>query len=177
MKVGLEAADPGDSVNVLKNWIEKHSVDKCYCTGRDMGAAPPRQTEFRLKLPNLDFGGQLRLCEDAFQAFGFPPISPQALDILRNAAPGNLCLSVITSSDGFVRLGLLAPKPSKDVVGKLCTLMGEGQKQLNVLEGALGSQGPANVEFLYLKEGFGYGVYKEGFDVVFHYELGEERVD
>lgn len=38
-------------------------------------------------------------------------------------------------------------------------------------ESALGVSGPAYAEYQYLMKGFGYGVYKEGFDIVFHYEV------
>jgi len=40
----------------------------------------------------------------------------------------------------------------------------------------LGVDGPAFVEFQYLKEGFGYGVYPEGFDIVLHYSVSEPNV-
>ena len=85
-----------------------------------------------------------------------------------------ICLSVITSSEGFVRLGLLSPKPSKSTVLKLCEIAGAQQDALGTFEGALGTNGPAYAEYQYLKEGFGYGVYKEGFDIVFHYVAGNE---
>lgn len=179
IKLALEAADPGEPATKLKQWADKHSIDKCYAVGRDMGAAPPRQTEFRIRLPNMDFTNQLRLCIDAYESFGFPPIPQDAMELLKKAAPPHLCISVITSSDGFVRLGLLAPKPSTDTVVKLCTLTGGGgaHNQLAALEGAIGGDGPSYVEYQFLKEGFGYGVYKEGFDVVFHYDIGEEKTD
>ena len=81
-------------------------------------------------------------------------------------------MSVITSSEGFVRLGLLAPNPSKETVTALCELSGAGSAdQLFNFEKCLGANGPDSVEYQYLMEGFGYGVYKEGFDVVFHYKV------
>jgi hypothetical protein len=43
-----------------------------------------------------------------------------------------------------------------------------------VLQRSLGINGPEYAEYQYLSKGFGYGVYKEGFDVVFHYKVGEE---
>ncbi len=32
-------------------WAESHEIMSVYTVGRDMGAAPPRQTELRMKLP------------------------------------------------------------------------------------------------------------------------------
>lgn len=71
-------------------------------TVRDMGAAPPRQTELRFKLPGTDFTNQLRIAMDAFFAFGFPAISEEALAALRRAEGGEaICISVIISSEGM----------------------------------------------------------------------------
>lgn len=179
LKLALEAADPGEPPTKLKQWADRYSVDKCFSIGRDMGAAPPRQTEFRIKVPGRTVDEQLRIASDAYDIFQFPHIPSEAMTILRNSNPSYLCLSIITSSEGFVRLGLLTPKPSTDTVVKLCTLAaGPGaHSSLASLEGQIVAEGPAFVEYQYLKEGFGYGVYKEGFDIVFHYDLGEETYD
>jgi hypothetical protein len=136
-----------------------------------MGAAPPRQTEIRLKLPGSDFNAQLRVARDAFFAFGFPEIGEDALAVIRRAgseANGPICLSVITSSDGFVRLGLLLPKPSHEIVSSLCQLSQASVDDISRFQNALASSGPAYAEYQYLMKGFGYGVYKEGvFPVTF----------
>jgi len=176
-KMAVEASDPGDPSKKFTEWAEKHSVDKCFSVGRDMGAAPPRQTELRLKLPGSDFSSQLNVALDAFTMFGFPALPENALAVLHEHKPNGLCLSVITSSEGFVRLGLMAPKPNTDTVLKLCTIAGANNQELAAFEGSLGAEGPSFVEYQYLMQGFGYGVYKEGFDIVFHYNVGEETND
>eukprot|EP00009_Paramoeba_aestuarina_P003717 CAMPEP_0201512680 /NCGR_PEP_ID=MMETSP0161_2-20130828/4883_1 /ASSEMBLY_ACC=CAM_ASM_000251 /TAXON_ID=180227 /ORGANISM="Neoparamoeba aestuarina, Strain SoJaBio B1-5/56/2" /LENGTH=465 /DNA_ID=CAMNT_0047908615 /DNA_START=37 /DNA_END=1434 /DNA_ORIENTATION=- len=176
MKMAIEAADPGDPSKKVLEWSEKHHVEKCFSVGRDMGAAPPRQTEIRVSLPGDSFDSQLHIAEDAFSMFDFPPIPDSSLEVLKEWKPNGLCLSVITSSEGFVRLGLMAPSPSTERVVKFCQLVDAGNEQIASLEGALGSEGPEFVELQYLKAGFGYGVYKEGFDVVFHYHAGEEKI-
>ncbi len=51
LSLALEAADPGEPTVKVKEWGAKHGIDKCFSIGRDMGAAPPRQTEMRVKLP------------------------------------------------------------------------------------------------------------------------------
>jgi len=145
-----------------------------------MGAAPPRQTELRIKVPGADSSEQVRIGLDAFSSFGFPPFPDEAARILRESKPEHLALSVITSSEGFVRLGLLAPKPSTQTVLALCEIAGGKKDELATFEASLGTDGPdgpAFVEYQFLIKGFGYGVYKEGFDIVFHYQVGEERSD
>lgn len=178
LKLAIEASDAGDPTRKVTEWAEQNNATMCFSVGRDMGAAPPRQTEIRLKLPGGDFNSQLRVAMEAFFAFGFPAIPEDALGIIRRAGSdggGAICMSVITSSDGFVRLGVLLPKPNEEIVSSLCALMGANHEDIVRFQGALQSQGPAYAEYQYLMKGFGYGVYKEGFDIVFHYMAGEDR--
>lgn len=177
LKQAIEAADEGEPSRIVNEWAEKHGVDKSYSVGRDMGAAPPRQTEIRMRLPGADFQTQLKIGLDAFTAFDFPPLPTNALSILQETNEAGICMSVITSSEGFVRLGLLVPKPSQETVKKLCSISGANYEDLFELEQGLGTSGPYFAEYQFLKEGFGYGVYKEGFDIVFHFLVGTETVD
>lgn len=50
LSLALEAADPGEPSVKVKEWATKNNIDKVYSVGRDMGAAPPRQTEIRVRL-------------------------------------------------------------------------------------------------------------------------------
>jgi len=183
LKLAVEAADQGEAIKKFCEWAETKGVVTVYAVGRDMGAAPPRQTEMKFKLPGADFNEQLRNGCDAFSAFGFPAIPDDALELLKKVnATQPLCMSVITSSEGFVRLGLLVPKPATDIVLGMCAISGgqnnnHNNDEMAAFEGSLGSEGPAYVEYQYLMKGFGYGVYKEGFDIVFHYHVGEERAE
>lgn len=175
MKTALESTDPGEPSRKVQEWAEKHHIEKCYSVGRDMGAAPPRQTELRIRLPGADFSAQLAVAMDAYVMFNFPQPPEGAMQVLNELKPSmGMNLSIITSSEGFVRLGLLIPKPPTTVVAKLCSVVNATNDELAALEGSLGTDGPTWVEYQFLKEGFGYGVYKEGFDVVFHYHVGDE---
>lgn len=172
VKFALEACDNGDARNKLAAWAESNGITRCTSVGRDMGAAPPRQTEITFFLPGQSFEEQLERGLSAYSDFGFPPIVDDALEILRKSGHPGLSLSVITSSEGFVRLGLVAPNPSQDIVRALCELSGAGSsEQIFTFEKSLGCSSAHSVEYQFLNSGFGYGVYKEGFDVVFHYQL------
>jgi len=179
LNMAIEAADPGEPSKKVSEWATKNSVTKAWSVGRDMGAAPPRQTEIRVSLPGNSRSRQIEIGIDAFSSFGFPPLNDNALAILNEGddSDAGLSLSVITSSEGFVRLGLMSPRPNKDVVQRLCGIVGANPDDLFEFQNALGSSGPAYVEYQFLKEGFGYGVYKEGFDIVFHYDVGSEGAD
>jgi hypothetical protein len=178
LNLAIEASDAGDPTRKVTEWATQNNASMCFSVGRDMGAAPPRQTEIRLKLPGGDFNAQLRVAMDAFFVFGFPAIPEDALAVIRRAGSegaGAICMSVITSSDGFVRLGVLLPKPTPDIVGSLCQLVQASHDDIQRFQVALESSGPSFAEYQYLMKGFGYGVYKEGFDIVFHYMVGEDR--
>jgi len=181
LDMAMEAADPGDSTARLRQWTSKHQVTNCFVIGRDMGAAPPRQTEFRFQLPSHSFDQQLQIVLDAYTHFDFPSPDSEALDLLRKLSPSYMNVSIVTSSEGFVRFGLIIPKPTKDMVIKLCEISNKSSDGYNLISSLEKSidmeEGPAFVEYQFLKEGFGYGVYNEGFEVIFHYDLGEERVD
>lgn len=178
LNLAIEASDAGDPTRKVTEWAAQNNATMCFSVGRDMGAAPPRQTEIRLKLPGGDFNAQLRVAMDAFFVFGFPAIPEDALSVIKRAGGegnGPICMSVITSSDGFVRLGVLLPRPSHDIVASLCQLVQASHEDIQRFQGALASTGPAFAEYQYLMKGYGYGVYKEGFDIVFHYMVGEDR--
>ena len=101
LKLAVEAADPGDAVKTFVEWSERHGVGNAFAVGRDMGAAPPRQTEIRFKLPGNSFEDHVSIAMDAFTTFGFPQIPDDAVKVLRESkATEPCCLSVITSSEG-----------------------------------------------------------------------------
>lgn len=170
IKFALEAADQGDAVDIFTEWAQQHNITQCIAVGRDMGAAPPRQTEIRCMLTGSTFDAQLSVGLSAYEAFGVPIIPEDVQSMIRDHQRPGLALSIITSSEGIVRLGLLFPQPPKSLVSSLCNLSGvPSTSSLFNFEAALGVAGPEWVEFQYLMKGFGYGVYNEGFDVIFHY--------
>ena len=171
--LSLTAGDAGESIDAIQTWAVKHDVTVCNSVGRDMGAAPPRQTEFIFHLPGTDVNAQTQMALDAVTAFGFPPISPDAEAILRASVIPEIGLSVISSSQGFVRVGILVPRPDEATVDKLCAISRASPDGIHELETAIKSSGPQFAELQYLMEGFGYGVYEEGFDIVFHYSMSQ----
>lgn len=171
IKLALAAGDAGDPTELVAEWCTNNNVEQSFSVGRDMGAAPPRQTEIFLKLPGNDVNSQIELALDAFSTFQFPAIPEGALNVLREKSNVGICLSVITSAEGFVRLGILVPTPSTDCVNELCSIVNASSSEIHALESAVQVNGPTFVEYQHLTEGYGYGVYNEGFDVVFHYSL------
>lgn len=176
LSLAIEAADPGEPSRLVTDWASTHKVESCFSVGRDMGAAPPRQTEIRVKLPGDTFEKQFAVAVAAFSSFGFPAIAPEVVSIFQSEKKTDLCLSIITSSEGFVRLGLMMPNPSQSAVSQFCAWSSIAVNPLSSFQNAMSSTGPAYVEYQYLKEGFGYSVYKEGPDIVFHFFVGNETI-
>eukprot|EP01105_Mastigella_eilhardi_P025079 TRINITY_DN6710_c0_g1_i1.p1 TRINITY_DN6710_c0_g1~~TRINITY_DN6710_c0_g1_i1.p1 ORF type:complete len:505 (-),score=142.40 TRINITY_DN6710_c0_g1_i1:78-1592(-) len=170
-KSGIEAADVGEASQKLLAWCEGHQVIQCYNVGRDMGAAPPRQTEMKMRLPG-DFTAAFTLALDAFSSFGMPALPDAVVTAVRASPCESISLSVITTNEGFVRIGVLLNKPAITLVHLLVDAHGNKEKVAK-LEAAVGEP-PAVLELVHLKAGYGYGVYKEGFDVMLHWHLPQE---
>jgi len=188
LKIGFEACDPdspevvagGSSSQVVKavqQWTDANNINECIYVGRDMGAAPPRQTELRIRLNQPTVADQLNVALSAFKAFKFPDVPAQFLNILRHFTNPGIILSLITSSEGFVKIGILFPQPSWNAA---LQLVDEGRKLgnqisanidvFNKLLNTFQQSGPDFIEFQYLTPGFGYNVYKEEFNVFIHYK-------
>eukprot|EP01103_Thecamoeba_quadrilineata_P007364 TRINITY_DN17251_c0_g1_i1.p1 TRINITY_DN17251_c0_g1~~TRINITY_DN17251_c0_g1_i1.p1 ORF type:complete len:346 (+),score=40.30 TRINITY_DN17251_c0_g1_i1:110-1147(+) len=175
----LEAADDGEPLTKLKNWTRKNKISHSFLLSRDMGSNPPQQTEVRFSLPGNNFEQSLATALDAWSTFGIPDIPPEALDLMKSKIENDgdcpLSLSIVMNSTDFVRMGLMCPNPSLDLIVELCRLVPANPDFLASFEGTLEIDGPTYFEFSHLMEGFGYGVYNEGFEVVFHYHIVEER--
>jgi len=160
----LEAADKGhEAFKTLKAWAEKNGHNTVYHVKRDMGAAPPRQTEFKFKLRG-SADEQAKAVKEALATFGFPEIPKDKWDILMEQRPTGIRLSVIITDEGFARVGVLIPRPSPSMIKRLCT---GDVAVLDKLERHL--RAPTFVEFFNLNSGFGYGVYMTGPAIGFHY--------
>lgn len=177
LELAVKSSDDGPATSQFERWASSKGIDVIASVGRDMGAAPPRQTEVKFAIPGGSFETQLNTALTAFPALNVPDIPNEALKIIRGQCTAGLVMSVVTSSEGMVRLGLLFPNPSKNAMQSLCNMSNASFSALMSFESALGVEktGPAFVEFQYLMRGYGYGVYKEGFDVVFHYTAGVEN--
>jgi len=167
----LKACDEGPSLAKLSEWTRVQHIQECVTVGRDMGASPPRQTEIRFPIVADNFEGRLAKAMSAYEEFGFPVLPEMYVSVLREWNPVSMELSVITSSEGFVRIGMILPDPDKKVVTQLCNNSAANPTLQMNFQGKMKIGRPAAVEFQYLMESFGYGVYNEGLNVVFHYKL------
>jgi len=175
LELSIKSSDQGPACQQFERWAQSKGIDQVFSVGRDMGAAPPRQTEIRIFVPGGNFDTQLNCALSLFPAMNVPDIPREALNIIKGQCKGGLMVSVVTSSEGTVRLGILFPHPTKQAVSSLCSFSGAQTNKFFEFQNALGGNNPTCVEFQYLMRGYGYGVYKEGFDVVFHFTAAVER--
>eukprot|EP01130_Rhizamoeba_saxonica_P006002 TRINITY_DN2377_c0_g1_i2.p1 TRINITY_DN2377_c0_g1~~TRINITY_DN2377_c0_g1_i2.p1 ORF type:complete len:399 (-),score=110.30 TRINITY_DN2377_c0_g1_i2:28-1224(-) len=169
----LLACDESATKQILTKLGEENNLE-IILMGRDMGAAPPRQTHMIFKVPGNTFDEQIQYAIETLDSFGIPQIPENALTIMREAPVPGLLMNVVSSYEGFVKVGVMVPNPTENIVNKLCCLTPGGNYDvLQKLQSSLGTS-PSYTEYLYLAQGFGYGVYKEGFDIVFHYDVGTE---
>ncbi|KAL7721298.1 PH domain-containing protein [Entamoeba marina] len=160
------------ALDTLLRWTEQRGINAVVSVGRDMGATPPRQTEFKFKVIGTN-QIKLTIIQEAVQTFNFPPLPPVLEEVLSNLGPtvGDVCVAVVTSTDGFVRFGVIISSPTASIMSKL--LESVPDVDLNKHQFMLNSFGqPIAVEYSYLNSGFGFDVYKEGIDVHVHYNLG-----
>lgn len=169
LELAIKSSDEGPACNQFERWASSKGIEVISSVGRDMGAAPPRQTEVKFNVPGDTYDQQLNVALTAYPALNVTDIPNEYLKTIRGQCSAGLVMSVVTSSEGMVRLGLLFPNPTKNAVQSLCNLSGANYENLMNFESKLGVKGPAHVEYQYLMRGYGYGVYKEGFDIVFHY--------
>jgi hypothetical protein len=173
LSAALNVPDPGDAIPKINEWASAHNVVNAVYLGRDMGAVPPRQTEIRVTLPGNDVTAQLKVALNAFELFGFESPPDHALQVMRSMTSPGIVVSIITSSEGFVRLGILMPKPTVENVHKIISISNGSQDLYEKLRKSVTKSAPTFAEFLHLKQGYGYSVYTEGFDIVFHFNLNE----
>jgi len=172
---GMEGGD--QTIRLFQSWVESNRIEDCLYIGRDMGAAPPRQTEIRIRLSQPTVADQLNVALNAMKTFRFPDVPGNMLNILRQFTNPGIILSIILSSEGFVKLGILFPSPNWnfalqliDEGRKYCTgSISSGTDVFTKLNNVFQVNVPEFIELQYLQPGFGYNVYKEDFNVLVHY--------
>ena len=173
-----DTADKCEYAEQLISWAKENGLNYLCQMGRDMGATPPRLSEFRFKLDGV-ISTIMDKVHSAFTTFGFPPMAND-VEMLFSSLPPSimfLYLCITVCSEGFVKINVLVPNPPKEIVTGFISCMNdvkENNKALHEqIENKLGRP-PMFVEYSFLKEGYGYDVYKEGPDVHVHYDLGRE---
>eukprot|EP01129_Flabellula_baltica_P014988 TRINITY_DN736_c0_g1_i1.p1 TRINITY_DN736_c0_g1~~TRINITY_DN736_c0_g1_i1.p1 ORF type:complete len:468 (-),score=103.84 TRINITY_DN736_c0_g1_i1:50-1453(-) len=182
IRMALGACDPDleeikpPPTQLISGWVESKGLTDCVYVGRDMGAAPPRQTEFRIVMKGTA-QEQLETAMSAFTGLNFPDIPENVRPLLEKNAKEGTTLSIITSSEGIVKVGILLPTPEWSNVLPLVEQGRTNSQQtastdiFQTVHEHFNCDAPQFVEYQYLSPGFGYNVYKEEFNVHLHYRM------
>jgi len=181
-KLAIEAGDSSeaedDARSIFAAWADAHNIELCTCLARDMGKSPPQQTEFRMHVPGPNTQAQLAVAMDAMSTFHFPRFPDDPLSILASSVfPEPLTLSVVICAKGFVRFGISVSHMPMDVVTDFVKCCGGKLEGINKFMVASACSAPVSVELQCLMKGYGYGVYREGFDLLLHWDIGTETRD
>jgi len=130
-----------------------------------MGANPPQHTKIRVIVPGDTYEQKMSIVINAFDYFGMQFFPDKALEIMRNK--DDMLMDIVLSSAGIVQLSLLFPNPDSKVLNKVYI----NSEVFLKIQKCLGNVEPVLIEYQHLEKGFGYGVYKEGFDVLLHYKI------
>jgi hypothetical protein len=144
-------------------------IERCHFFGRDIGATPPRQTEFRFLLPGDTLEEQLEAAQSLYNIQKVPWVSDLHIGYLQDHPPrGRLMITAIAVEESIVQISLCAPNPNEELYISLSP-PDETRPKLVELQLELGFLLPSVVEFRHLMPSFGYQVYEEGPSVHFHY--------
>ena len=173
LPIGKNAADPdgpSNCVGKMIEWAQKNGLNMVSSIGRDMGATPPRQTEFKYKVVG-PASAKINVVKDACTTFGVPAI-PEKVESALNAYTGNeITVTITTSTEGVVKVGVVIPEPNAQVLSQVVeSVTGHDIPRHQQYLNTFGQ--PVAVEYSFLTAGFGFEVYREGADVHVHYLLG-----
>jgi hypothetical protein len=156
MEKVLELAEDHTIPKELSDWMTEARVH-LEIIEQDVGLAPPRPSFLTVTVPATPSRRSLDVCLDAWQLFGFGSSPSEVESIMRQqdalvvaTFAWRMTLGVIP--DGFLRMGIIFPSPTKEHVQELISLavdateVGEKQSKLNSISGALQLQ-PSSVEY------------------------------
>jgi len=110
----IDFADPAECNVQVKQWAETYNITKCVYVSRDIGVAPPRQSEYMIKVPGETYEEQLNCCLDGVKSFLPSNYLPTSVtNVLEKFKPVGLLFFVTVTSDGFCKMGILVPSTIK----------------------------------------------------------------
>ena len=173
LNIGKNAGDlqgPANCIGKMVEWATKNGLNMISSLGRDMGATPPRQTDFKYKVVGPS-SAKLNVVKDAIAMFGFPAIPSNVENAINSYTGNEITLSIITTTEGFARLSIIIPEPNAQILSQVVeSVTGHDIQKHQQYLNTFGQ--PVAVEYSFLNQGFGFEVYREGADAHVHYLLG-----
>jgi len=158
-KESLKSLNNENMFSQFIQWMEVNNINEINYFGSDVGC-PSCNIEIRLKLKEQAVEEQLNTAILAFNYFNIPDIPINILNILRQFTKPGLILSFILSQSSCIKIGILFPNPCDDALSLL-------EKEMGEIDTTLGS--PDFIELQYLKKEYTHNLYKEGYNIYFHF--------
>ena len=92
---------------------------------------------------------------------GFPYPPEEAVEVLKKSKELDVMISITTKE--MILISMIIPNPNQQLLNKF------SPNNLDKIQNALGNA--CALEFQFLKEGYGYHVYPEGYDVLVGYKF------
>jgi len=167
LNLALCTLDGERSKNQLQSWANQFMITECNYLSHDMGAEPPRRTEFHFNLKNFSFEKQMEIIKSAFK-FSALEIPEDFMNIILMVKEQPLILTFNLTGEEFVKLGVLLPDPTMEQVN---LVSGENRKTLTRFERTMEVK-PCLIEGVSVNKNWSY-IFNEGWNVYLHYKLTE----
>lgn len=170
----------GDATQAVADWAAAHGVAVCRELTHDVSGIPPQTTQLRVELPGADAAAQLAVAADALARFRMPPLPDAPAALLRSvpatpAAPLQLVLSLTETTATAAALYVAAPPAA--LVPPLLDFARGAKDTYERFATGIGSPVPQFVLVTCTAPGAGNSMYKDGFDVLFGWNVGDETLD
>ncbi len=139
----------------LAGWAERYGVSDCVRLGRSL-VSQELLSEVTVEISAETPRSAVETGMDLLPALGLPRPPDEILEAALHQTQANIFASLWLGQGGAAKFGLLLPRPSTELVLRLCDAAGQShENELALFEAGLGSQGPAYAEPQQLANGWG----------------------
>jgi len=169
-----------DSLKAVAEWASSNSITICREIMYDISGIPPQMIELRFELPGGDAVAQVAVFQETMKRFSMPAIPEEQIDLFRSLQTTEkhpLQIILVLTEAKVIRASLFVRNPSLEMVKTLLQYAQGNQEIYDSFSAALDSPLPHNLLLSYTIPGMGYKMYKDGYDVMFGWDAGSEKMD
>jgi len=169
-----------EALTAVAEWATACGVTVCREVAHDVSGVPPQTYELRFDLPGTDAAAQVAVVQDTMKRFSMPEIPEEQLALFRvlpttEKHPLQIILAMTDTT--IARVSLFMLNPSLDMVKSLMQFAQGNQETYDAFTSAIEGPIPHNLLLSYSMPGVSHTMYKDGFDVMFGWDVGSEKMD
>ena len=176
----MKVLNKNDGMKAVAEWATASGITVCREIIHDVSGIPPQMTELRFELPGADAAAQVAVAQETLKRFSMPEIAEEQLSLFR-ALPTTvnhpLQIVLAVTEEKVIRISLFVQNPPSDMVNALMLFAQGSQDTYKAFADTLESPMPHNLLLSYTTPNMGYSMYKDGFDVMFGWDVGTEKLD